>query len=235
MSIRTFHYQESSSFCIRKKSKSFSTSSAAFNIMLFLQFQNHRCRKINQIQTCLQNVSSKPDLSKFKFEWFFSLSFLQLADQLKSMEKVIPKQSTIVKKYPSYRDHLVNGPWRWIEGKRKDDNAMGLWRIHNKIYDLTEFINDHPGGKYWLEITKVKTSFERPWQKMKLLFIFVCSGYRHNRSVWKSSFDIETEESSEGILCLWCYWSKKLFLHLRWKWILSNAEKTSRAKASKSW
>lgn len=34
------------------------------------------------------------------------------------------------------------------------DNAEGLWRVHNKIYDLTNFVSSHPGGAEWLEITK---------------------------------------------------------------------------------
>lgn len=85
------------------------------------------------------------------------------------MEKVSPrpKHVTVIKKYPTYRDHLLNGCWKWIEGKRKDDNAKGLWRVHNQIYDLSSFVDNHPGGRYWLEITKVifsnemqKTSFQ---------------------------------------------------------------------------
>jgi hypothetical protein len=55
-----------------------------------------------------------------------------------------------------YPSGFVNGSWRWIEGKRKDDYAEGLWRVHDKLYDLTEFIVKHPGGKYWLEITEVR-------------------------------------------------------------------------------
>lgn len=42
----------------------------------------------------------------------------------------------------------------WFDGKRIDDNAEGLWRVHDKLYDLTEFIDSHPGGKQWLELTK---------------------------------------------------------------------------------
>lgn len=68
----------------------------------------------------------------------------------------IPKNATIVKKYPSMRDKLINGCWRWIEGRTKDDNAKQLWRIHDRLYDLTDFVSSHPGGSYWLEITKVK-------------------------------------------------------------------------------
>lgn len=41
-----------------------------------------------------------------------------------------------------------------MDGKRIDDNAEGLWRVHDKIYDLTEFIDHHPGGSQWLQTTK---------------------------------------------------------------------------------
>lgn len=42
-----------------------------------------------------------------------------------------------------------------METKRADDDVQdGLWRIHNSIYDLTEFIEKHPGGTFWLENTK---------------------------------------------------------------------------------
>ncbi len=44
--------------------------------------------------------------------------------------------------------------FRWIDGKTFDDNAEGLWRIHDKLYDFTEFIDQHPGGKDWLNLTK---------------------------------------------------------------------------------
>lgn len=69
--------------------------------------------------------------------------------------KVRSVSNTLVKKYPTYRDTFVNGSWKWIEGKRKDDNAEGLWRIHDKLYDLNSFINRHPGGKFWIEATEV--------------------------------------------------------------------------------
>lgn len=65
------------------------------------------------------------------------------------------KYISVINKYPAFRDKFVTGCWRWIEGKRKDDNAKELWRVHDKLYDLENFISKHPGGKYWLEITKV--------------------------------------------------------------------------------
>lgn len=44
---------------------------------------------------------------------------------------------------------------RWLEAKRKDDDVEdGLWRINNTLYDLTDFIDKHPGGSDWLRLTK---------------------------------------------------------------------------------
>lgn len=63
-------------------------------------------------------------------------------------------QSTIAHKYPSFRDGAIKGCKRWLDGKRLDDNAEGLWRIHDKLYDLTDFIDRHPGGSEWLDVTK---------------------------------------------------------------------------------
>lgn len=62
--------------------------------------------------------------------------------------------STILRKYPTYRNEAFKNSQMWIEGKRLDDNAEGLWRVHDKLYDLTSFIESHPGGEEWLEMTK---------------------------------------------------------------------------------
>ncbi|XP_055706560.1 cytochrome b5-related protein-like isoform X2 [Phlebotomus papatasi] len=35
-----------------------------------------------------------------------------------------------------------------------DDGAEGLWRVHDGIYDLTDFVERHPGGREWLEMTR---------------------------------------------------------------------------------
>lgn len=64
--------------------------------------------------------------------------------------------TTIVKKYPSFRDDLIRGCWKWLEGRRADDNAEGLWRVHDKLYDLQEFVDRHPGGKEWIKLSKVQ-------------------------------------------------------------------------------
>lgn len=46
----------------------------------------------------------------------------------------------------------------WIEARRKEDGTDGeLWRIHDGLYNLEHWIQKHPGGSQWLEITKVST------------------------------------------------------------------------------
>ncbi|XP_055634620.1 cytochrome b5-related protein [Toxorhynchites rutilus septentrionalis] len=62
--------------------------------------------------------------------------------------------TTIANKYPSFRDEPLKTVYRWIEGKRRDDGAEGLWRIHDDLYDFTEFIDRHPGGSEWIRVTK---------------------------------------------------------------------------------
>lgn len=58
-------------------------------------------------------------------------------------------------KYPSLRDGGLRDPVQWLTGKAMDDGAEGLWRVHNGIYDLNDFIKRHPGGAEWLELSKV--------------------------------------------------------------------------------
>lgn len=64
--------------------------------------------------------------------------------------------TTILNKYPTFRDDVVNGCWKWLAGRRADDNAEGLWRVHDKLYDLNEFVDHHPGGSEWLTLTEVR-------------------------------------------------------------------------------
>lgn len=41
------------------------------------------------------------------------------------------KLMTTIKKYPALRDNFVNGSWKWIEGKQKDDCANGVVKKNN--------------------------------------------------------------------------------------------------------
>lgn len=66
-------------------------------------------------------------------------------------------ESSIGIKYPKHRDSPYKNVDLWLKDKRDDDGAEGLWRIHDKLYNLTEFILSHPGGQDWITSTKVNT------------------------------------------------------------------------------
>ena len=59
--------------------------------------------------------------------------------------------------YPTNRDVAIKTSNIWLDAKRVDDDLGGrkshLWRIHDGLYDLTDFITDHPGGSDVLEKT----------------------------------------------------------------------------------
>jgi len=61
---------------------------------------------------------------------------------------------SVTLKYPSYRDLPFKGVHLWLAGRRRDDNAEGLWRIYDKLYDFSNFKLIHPGGENWLTLTK---------------------------------------------------------------------------------
>lgn len=44
--------------------------------------------------------------------------------------------------------------YSFLEWRRKTDGAEGLWRIGDKLYDLHNFINTHPGGAEWIRLTQ---------------------------------------------------------------------------------
>ncbi|XP_072393737.1 cytochrome b5-related protein-like isoform X2 [Diabrotica undecimpunctata] len=66
----------------------------------------------------------------------------------------VPKSSLGIKPIPSRGKGGVVTTYMWIKEKQIDDGAEGLWRIHDNIYDLTKFVNKHPGGSDWLVLTK---------------------------------------------------------------------------------
>lgn len=45
---------------------------------------------------------------------------------------------------------------RWLKLRQNVDNAEGLWRIHDKLYDFTDFVQKHPGGSEWIKWSKVR-------------------------------------------------------------------------------
>ncbi|KAH8279636.1 hypothetical protein KR018_011673 [Drosophila ironensis] len=62
--------------------------------------------------------------------------------------------SGITRTYPSYREQRLIISESWLEGKSADDEAEGLWRINDKLYDLHDFAARHPGGAFWIEATR---------------------------------------------------------------------------------
>lgn len=62
-------------------------------------------------------------------------------------------------KYPSLRDEGLRDPVQWLIGKAMDDGAEGLWRVHDGIYDLSDFVKRHPGGEEWLQLSKASKSY----------------------------------------------------------------------------
>lgn len=65
------------------------------------------------------------------------------------------KSCTIANQYPKYRDKLIKSSYSWLEEKQTQDYAEKFWRVHDKIYDLKDFADKHPGGKEWILITRV--------------------------------------------------------------------------------
>lgn len=70
-------------------------------------------------------------------------------ENMKRLKSSIPGLS----EFPARFDKIPTGDG-WIEGRRMVDGAEGLWRINDRLYDLTNFLAIHPGGSEWLTITK---------------------------------------------------------------------------------
>lgn len=85
-------------------------------------------------------------------------------------------------KYPSFRDETIKGCWKWLEGRREDDNAEGLWRVHDKLYNLRDFSENHPGGKEWIYLTKVN-SFKNCVTFMKMYNLRELTSRKPSRAI----------------------------------------------------
>jgi len=57
-------------------------------------------------------------------------------------------------KYPARRDAAVKSASNWLMGKRLDDDCGELWRVHDTLYDLSDFERRHPGGADWIGATR---------------------------------------------------------------------------------
>lgn len=63
------------------------------------------------------------------------------------------KPSIYVKVPPSSQGSVKSAKG-WLERKKNNDDAEGLWRVHDKLYDLISFVERHPGGKDWIDLTQ---------------------------------------------------------------------------------
>lgn len=58
------------------------------------------------------------------------------------------------RKRPSYLQDALPTVDSYLKGAQKDDGAEGLWRIHDSLYDLSRWVDAHPGGAQWLQLTR---------------------------------------------------------------------------------
>ena len=65
------------------------------------------------------------------------------------------KKTSKFRNYPKEDQTRIDVLNHWFENKREIDGVPSkLWRVHDKYYDLTDFIEKHPGGKIWIEKNK---------------------------------------------------------------------------------
>lgn len=67
---------------------------------------------------------------------------------------VSPSTLGIIPPKTRSKGYQLNGD-NWLRDKQDTDGAEGLWRIGDDLYDFSEFVTKHPGGKDWLALTKV--------------------------------------------------------------------------------
>jgi cytochrome b involved in lipid metabolism len=41
-----------------------------------------------------------------------------------------------------------------MKGKKMDDDYDDFWRVHGNLYDLSPFMEEHPDGSQWLEVSR---------------------------------------------------------------------------------
>ncbi|CAL8110466.1 unnamed protein product [Orchesella dallaii] len=59
-----------------------------------------------------------------------------------------------ISRYTGERGLVHPSIFDWLIVKRRDDNIGNLWRVHDKLYNLEDFIAKHPGGRDWIEFSR---------------------------------------------------------------------------------
>ena len=54
---------------------------------------------------------------------------------------------------------ILNSPETWVQQKAEYDvklwgHPKNMWVVDNKYYDLSSFVEKHPGGSRWLSSTQ---------------------------------------------------------------------------------
>ncbi|CAG7730263.1 unnamed protein product, partial [Allacma fusca] len=70
-----------------------------------------------------------------------------------------PENTQVISSFPGLwkytgKRSISADNYDWLEAKRRDDNVGDLWRVHDKLYNLSAFIQKHPGGADWIELTR---------------------------------------------------------------------------------
>eukprot|EP00928_Gymnodinium_smaydae_P013834 TRINITY_DN15019_c0_g4_i1.p1 TRINITY_DN15019_c0_g4~~TRINITY_DN15019_c0_g4_i1.p1 ORF type:complete len:821 (+),score=96.95 TRINITY_DN15019_c0_g4_i1:51-2513(+) len=88
---------------------------------------------------------------------------------------------------------------KWLKEKAQMDSRRGgadgdLWMVHGKWYDLSKFVESHPGGPDWIRLTKgqdVTEAFEvhhlnkeKTWKVLKSLYVKDAASEYTGRYAW---------------------------------------------------
>jgi fatty acid desaturase len=91
------------------------------------------------------------------------------------------------------RNHaaISHNAYSWLDGKRADDGCdANLWRIHDKLYDLSSFIESHPGGRDFIQIcrgTDITESFETHHLRMSTVRPMIDKYFVRNADIPRNS------------------------------------------------
>lgn len=142
---------------MRVWSKKNATRAEYESLRIFLQTVKHFYWYVEKPALRLCKSPMRVKIQRQERSTFGNLfQFLQVSQTVNMTENKSGPLTTIVNKYPTFRDDAVNGCWKYMDGRRVDDNAEGFWRVHNKLYNLREFKKIHPGGEEWLAFTKAR-------------------------------------------------------------------------------
>lgn len=154
MRLNVINSVASSYLIIRSSSTAFTSLSLSNNRL------SHACPSRSQ-QNCLHDLkfafvctsfTDKTSSAFFVRRLLLQFAFVSQWNHIDSWLKM--EGFSVSYKPPSFRTKSAKSVEQWLNGKKADDNADGLWRVHDKLYDVINFIHRHPGGADWLKLTQ---------------------------------------------------------------------------------